>query len=271
MKTWLPLIVYIDHQGQGAYADGRRRPGPRWAAQLLFYSAIVAGFVTRDRRGRIVSASADDAAWSWRPADGGHEAREPSCRAGVIHPQSFVLVATAPRTRCVRQPRQPCPTHLDAAMDGRQAGAYNAALSRSLRSRILLPAARRYIPCMYEIGLVHMQVAALVAHRTVSGGGPGIAALVVVVAAFVGPLAAALLIASRASRPGHRDDGSGDSDWGGGGSGGPRGPDRPPPPTPDPPRPDSGLTWWPEFERQFAAYVDHERRVRSVVTTVPLN
>lgn len=111
------------------------------------------------------------------------------------------------------------------------------------------------MPCMHGIGLVHMQAADFVAHGTAAARGPGLAAVVAAAAAFVVPLAIVLVIAWRWPQPGGRDDGRGDS---GSGRGGPGGPPRP---CPGPPRPESGPTWWPEFERQFAAYVEKERRV----------
>ena len=50
------------------------------------------------------------------------------------------------------------------------------------------------------------------------------------------------------------DDSGGDGDSGGnGGSGGP-----PPDPQPPDPQPD-GPSWWPDFEREFAAYVEREK------------
>jgi hypothetical protein len=62
-------------------------------------------------------------------------------------------------------------------------------------------------------------------------------------------------------RPEHRDDGDTDSGWGRGGPGGPPGPGD------GPPRPESGPLWWPEFERQFAAHVEHTRRTEPAVVT----
>jgi len=114
---------------------------------------------------------------------------------------------------------------------------------------------------MNGIGLDHIQPTAFVAHGTAAAG-PGIAAVLVVAASLVVPLAGVLLLALRPPRRGDRDDGHGDS----GGGGGPGGPPRP---SPGPPRPESGPVWWPEFERQFAAYVEYERRRLPVLPDPP--
>ena len=64
-------------------------------------------------------------------------------------------------------------------------------------------------------------------------------------------LVAAAVVIAYAGRP-HRQGGDEDADSGsGGGGGGLRGPDGPRPAG-------EGPEWWPEFERQFAAYVASE-------------
>ena len=69
-----------------------------------------------------------------------------------------------------------------------------------------------------------------------------------------GGLAIGLL--ARLARHSQEDD---DGDSGSGGGGGPR---RPTPP----PRPGGDPVWWPEFERQFAAYVRSRSQERSTIT-----
>ena len=70
----------------------------------------------------------------------------------------------------------------------------------------------------------------------------------------VGSFAIAFL--ARHPRPSGEDD---DGDSGSGGGGGRRRPGRPPRPGGDP-------VWWPEFERQFAAYVRSPSAERSTMT-----
>jgi hypothetical protein len=115
---------------------------------------------------------------------------------------------------------------------------------------------------MYGIGLVHMHAAASLAHGTAVAGVPGILLVTFATLFFVVPLAAVLVLVLGPPEPGGREDDQGDS----GGGGGPGGP---PPPSPGPSRPGSGADWWPEFERQFAAYVDHERHVPPVRSRAP--
>ena len=92
------------------------------------------------------------------------------------------------------------------------------------------------------------------AARGVTRGSSGLAIVLaaVVVIAF-GCLAIGLL--ARVARHSQQDD---DGDSGSGGGGGPR---RPTPP----PRPGDDPVWWPEFERQFAAYVRNRSQEDSAV------
>jgi len=94
------------------------------------------------------------------------------------------------------------------------------------------------------------------AHASVAHAGPATTTLGAVLSISV-PLvfvllSTALIIASRLHHPGPSADEDADSGPGGGG-GGWRRPDGPRSPQGDP-------AWWPEFERQFAAYVAGRRR-----------
>jgi hypothetical protein len=88
---------------------------------------------------------------------------------------------------------------------------------------------------------------------TRGNGGPTAAIALLMLVAF-GGLAIGLL--ARRARPSQEDD-HGDS--GSDGGGGPRRPTPPPQPGGDP-------VWWPEFERQFAAYVRSRSQEGSTVT-----
>lgn len=94
-----------------------------------------------------------------------------------------------------------------------------------------------------------------------------IAATVVTVALllWLAPCAMALVVVCRRPQTRRRDDDDIDSGWGGGGPGGRPGPDGRPGPGGGSLEPEGGPVWWPEFERQFAAYVDRARRVESPV------
>ncbi len=114
--------------------------------------------------------------------------------------------------------------------------------------------------------LAHLQVAAFAAHGARASAGSvtrasAIGAALIAVATLVVPFGGIVLfVACLTPRHEPRDDGDDDS-GSGGGPGGPRGPGG------GPPKPEGGPAWWPEFERQFAAYVAHDRRVEPVVAT----
>ena len=78
-------------------------------------------------------------------------------------------------------------------------------------------------------------------------GGPVWIAYVVPAVLFAGSICASIWLLVWSVR--QSDAGEDDDDGGGGGGG-----DDGRPPTP-PPRPDTDPDWWPEFERQFEAYV----------------
>ena len=88
---------------------------------------------------------------------------------------------------------------------------------------------------------------------TRADGGLAVAITLLMLIAF-GGLAIGLL--ARRARPSQEDD---DGDSGSGGGGGPRRPKPAPQPGGDP-------VWWPEFERQFAAYVRSRSQEGSTMT-----
>lgn len=111
---------------------------------------------------------------------------------------------------------------------------------------------------MYWAYMAHTQTAGSVAHSATTTGRLGLAMTLVAFAVMFVPFAIVLFIACRASDRSRSDEGDGDSGRGGGGPGGPRRP------TGGPPLPDGDPAWWPEFERQFLAYVECPRRVHPV-------
>ena len=86
------------------------------------------------------------------------------------------------------------------------------------------------------------------AHAATTGGSWIVAGIAL--AMFAAPLVLVLLAVVRASREGGGE-GDGPGSEGGGGS-------EPPRPR-GPVDPDDGAAWWPEFERQFAAWVELSR------------
>lgn len=114
---------------------------------------------------------------------------------------------------------------------------------------------------MHGTYLAHFQTAVAAAHDAAGAGGPGIAAILGTLVVLLVPCGLVLVGAIFPPRPGSRGDEDPDSGWGGGGGGGrPR-------PGGSPPQPETGPAWWPEFERQFAAYVQRARHVERVGVT----
>jgi hypothetical protein len=104
---------------------------------------------------------------------------------------------------------------------------------------------------MGSVDLSHLHQGAPAAHAATASDGSwvvGVVALGLIVVPF------ALLVVLACVRGARRraDDEDDDAGWGGGGGSRPTGPD-------SPPHPDDGLAWWPEFEREFAAWVEHTR------------
>jgi len=114
--------------------------------------------------------------------------------------------------------------------------------------------------------LAHLQAAAFAAHGATTSAGSGgrasaIGAALIAVATLLVPFGGIVLfVACLTPRHGPRDGGDDDS----GSAGGPGGPGGPRGPGGGPPKPEGGPAWWPEFEREFAAYVAHDRRVEPV-------
>src|SRR5690242_17412441 len=90
-----------------------------------------------------------------------------------------------------------------------------------------------------------------------SPGWVGYMTLIVVLVGFASIVLWLTVASFRHRRLGGDDPSDGDGRRGGG-----------PEPNPNPPdrSPDSGPVWWPEFERQFAAYVDSRRTKRQQLT-----
>lgn len=82
------------------------------------------------------------------------------------------------------------------------------------------------------------------------GRGPALIVLAAFVLAVTLTVVTVALLAWRGPRPSRGED---EADSGPGGGGGPR---RPGPPV----SPGGDSSWWPEFERQFAAYVNSQNR-----------
>jgi len=116
---------------------------------------------------------------------------------------------------------------------------------------------------MHTLHLVNQQATAAGAHGAAMSGFAfsDLFGIVAVLAIAIGTV---LFAAFLVRRQDPRDDGDGDSGWGRGrwGRGGPGGP---PWSDDDPLLPHGDPVWWPEFERQFAAYVG--RRVGSFDAT----
>jgi len=110
---------------------------------------------------------------------------------------------------------------------------------------------------MHPIHLVNLSAAAAGVHRTAATSGFTAADILGIVTVLIIPIGVVVLAAVLARRRNPRDEGDGDSGWGRGGPGGwgRGGPDGPPWSGDDPHPPQGDPVWWPEFERQFAAYV----------------
>jgi len=113
---------------------------------------------------------------------------------------------------------------------------------------------------MRALHLANLQATAAGVHRATAASGLTLANILSIVTVLIIPIGVVVLAALLARRRDPRDDGDGDSGWGrggpgGGGRGGPGGP----PWSGDGPRlPNGDPAWWPDFERQFAAYVGQE-------------
>ena len=108
--------------------------------------------------------------------------------------------------------------------------------------------------------LAQIHAAASVAHVPAGTHASVIAAILGCIVVLLVPCGILLFSAVVPLRPRSRDDEDPDSGWGRGGGGGPPSPSAPP-------QPESGPVWWPEFERQFAAHVEHARRTEPAVVT----
>jgi hypothetical protein len=149
----------------------------------------------------------------------------------------------------------------------------NAVLSAPSGSGIRSPAAGWTLAgVMHPLHLANLQAAAAGVHRAAATSGFTLADILGIVTVLIVPIGVVVL-ALLARRRDPRDDGDGDSGWGRGGPGGwGRGGPGGPPWLDDGPRlPNGDPAWWPEFERQFAAYVGQEvgrfapsRRSRSI-------
>ena len=113
---------------------------------------------------------------------------------------------------------------------------------------------------MHGTYLAHVHGALSGPHGGAVTAGSVITIALAVLATLVVPLAIVLLCTCLPPRPKREDDDDTDSGWGRGGPGGPPAPGAPPPP-------ESGPAWWPEFERQLAAYIEHTRRTEPAVVT----
>ena len=114
---------------------------------------------------------------------------------------------------------------------------------------------------MHTIYLLHIQSASASVHGATTNGGSAMVTALAVVEVLLVAFGIALFVAWRSPQPGRSDDDDVDSGGGGGGPGGPPGP------CGRPPQPESGPLWWSEFERQFAAYVEHAGRAEPLVAT----
>jgi hypothetical protein len=102
--------------------------------------------------------------------------------------------------------------------------------------------------------LTHVETAAETAQTAASTWVVAAAALTVLVLGF----ALFAFACFRGSRGGADEDG--DSGWGGGGGSGPSGPH-------GPMKPDNDPAWWPEFEQQFAAWVQQTGRAEPLLAS----
>ncbi len=114
---------------------------------------------------------------------------------------------------------------------------------------------------MHGAYLAHLRTAVAAARGPAGTRGSVIDAIMVTLAALLVPCAIVLIAAIYTPGPGSGSGDDPDSGWSGGGGGGrPR-------PSGSPPQPESSPAWWPEFERQFAADVEHAQYVERVVLT----
>jgi len=112
---------------------------------------------------------------------------------------------------------------------------------------------------MHPLHLANLQAAAAGVHRAAASGGLTLADILGMVTAVVIPIGLVVLAALCARRLDRRDEGDGESgDQGGPGGWGRGGPGGPPWPDQGPRLPNGDPAWWPEFERQFAAYVGQQ-------------
>jgi len=113
---------------------------------------------------------------------------------------------------------------------------------------------------MHPLHLANLQAAAAGVHRAAATSGLTPADILGIVMVLIVPIGLVVLAALFARRGDPRDDGDGDSGWGRGGPGGwgRGGPGGPPRPDDGPRLPNGDPAWWPEFERQFAAYVGQQ-------------
>jgi hypothetical protein len=114
---------------------------------------------------------------------------------------------------------------------------------------------------MHGAYLAHLHTAVAAAHGPAGTRGSVIDAIMVSLAVLLVPCAIVLIAAIYTPGPGSGGGDDPDSGWGGGGGGGRPGPGG------GPPQPETGPAWWPEFERQFAAYGEHAQYVERVVVT----
>ena len=114
---------------------------------------------------------------------------------------------------------------------------------------------------MHGAYVAHIHTAVSVTHGAAGSGGSVITAVLGSLLVLLVPCGIMLFGTRLPPRPRSRDDEGPDSGWGRGGGGGPPGPGG------GPPQPETGPDWWPEFERQFAAYVEHARCLERVVVT----
>jgi hypothetical protein len=114
---------------------------------------------------------------------------------------------------------------------------------------------------MHGTYLAHLHTAVAAAHGAAGPWASGIPAVLGSLAVLLVLCGLVLVGAIFPPRPESRGDEDPDSGWGGGGGGGrPR-------PGGGPPQPETGPAWWPEFERQFAVYVEHARYVERIVVS----
>jgi hypothetical protein len=118
---------------------------------------------------------------------------------------------------------------------------------------------------MRTLRLTHVHSVAFGPHGAAATAGSAIEIALTALVVLVVALGVTLFIIRGTPRTGRSDDD--DADSGGGG----RGPGVPPGPGGPPPQPERGPTWWPEFEQQFAGYVEHARRAAPVVVSAPVD